>query len=190
MKKNIFFIAVGICLFFSCSKKYDTSKDSTANKVLMLKVDFLTNTFEGGKETTYSTTSSTFTTSIQYKAPGDFGNLTIKYKELNEIIFDGDIIWAGRGSINQPQNLLPVSQFDTVTTADIVNPAAGFENIFNLTNTIFDYAPVWSSVQRLVKVREYLKANPNATVKLFLYTPSVGMGNPADWDWIIFIKNS
>jgi len=148
MNKNIFFIAVVICLFSSCEKNDDLSKKgSTANKVLLLKVDFLTNTFEGG------------------------------------------IIWAGRGIINQPQNILPASQFDTVTTADIVNPTAGFENIFNLNNTVFDYALVWSSVQRLVKVREYLNANPNATVKLFLYTPSVGAGNPADWGWIIFMKN-
>jgi len=45
------------------------------------------------------------------------------------------------------------------------------------------------SVQSLVKVREYLSKNPKTPVKLFLYTPSVGAGNPEDWDWIIFLKN-
>ena len=25
-------------------------------------------------------------------------------------------------------------------------------------------------------------------VKLFLYKPSVGMGDPLDWDWIVYLK--
>jgi hypothetical protein len=190
MKKLGFYILTAVCLFSSCSKKDDTGKGSSAaNKILMLQVDYLTNTFEGGKETTYPTTPSTFTISYQYKAPADFGNLKIKYDELNEILFDGDIVWAGRGDIKLPQNILPANQFTSVTTADVVNPIAGVQNIFNPGNYVFDYTPVWLSIQKLVKVREYLSSNPNATVKLFLYTRSVGFGDPADADWIIFMKN-
>jgi hypothetical protein len=187
MKKNIFFIVTFFCLFFSCSKEDDGS--ATTNKVLMLKVDYLTNTFEGGIETGYPAKTATFTTSNQYKPPSDFGNLKIKYQELDEILFDGDIIWAGKGKINLPQNILPANQFTSVTTADVVNPVAGFEDIFNPYNQAWNYTPVWLAIQKLTKVREYVNANPNATVKLFLYTPSVGFGDPADWDWIIFMKN-
>ena len=61
-------------------------------------------------------------------------------------------------------------------------------NYFSVT-TSASYNEVWTSVQSLVKVRQYLYSNPNASVKLFLYTPSVGIGNPAEWDWIIFMKN-
>ena len=88
-----------------------------------------------------------------------------------------------------PQNLINANQFDSVLTADYVTPISGFENVFNPNNTTYNYDPVWSSVQSLVKVRQYLVSNPNATVKIFLYTPSVGIGNPAEWDWIIIIKN-
>jgi hypothetical protein len=190
MNMRTFFIAVVICLFSSCTNKDDLStRISTVTKVLMLKVDYLTNTFEGGKEIIYATASSTFTTSVQYKEPSDFGNLKIKYQELNEILFDGDIIWAGTGSIHLPQNIIPASQFDTVTTADIGNPPGGFENIFNPGNFVSNYTAVWASVQKLVKVREYLKASPNASIKLFLYTPSVGGLDLAKADWIVFIKN-
>jgi hypothetical protein len=44
-------------------------------------------------------------------------------------------------------------------------------------------------VQNLVKVRQFLQSNPNQIVKLFLYTPSVGMGDPLEWDYFIFLKN-
>jgi len=176
--------ALSLCLFSSCEEK----EDSTNSKLLMLKVDYLTNNFEGGKETTFSATTPTFTISTQYDAPGDFGNIRLTYQELNEIIFDGSIIWMGKGKISIPQNILPANQFNHVLTADYVYPAGGIENVFP-SEVDYDYSQIWSSVQGLVKVREYLNSNPNASVKLFLYTPSVGVGDPADWDWIIFIKN-
>ena len=188
MNKSIILIFSIFCLF-SCSRKNKEVLTENNNKVLMLKVDYLTNTFEGGKETSYPTNTSTFTITNQYVAPADFGNLKLKYQELNEIIFDGDIIWMGTGEIKQPQNILPATQFNSVVTYDIVNPTAGFENIFNRGNHTYDYSPIWLSVQGLVKVRDYLKSNPNGTVKIFLYRPSVGGGDPADWDWIIFMKN-
>jgi hypothetical protein len=187
MNKNILFISIVGCLFFSCTKPNDP--DTSPGKVLMLQVDYLTNTFEGAKEISYSAAPSTFTLSNEYIAPSDAGSIKIKYLELNEILFDGTIIWAGRGDIKLPANISPANQFNSVTTADIVYPAAGFQNVFNPHDNIFDYAPVWLAVQKLVKVREYLKANPNTSVKLFLYTRSVGAGDPADADWIIFLKS-
>jgi hypothetical protein len=91
--------------------------------------------------------------------------------------------------MNYPQNLLNANQFDRVMTTDYVIPSAGFENVFNPDNSPYNYNTIWTSVQSLVKVRQYLISNPNATVKIFLYTPSVGIGNPEEWDWFIFMKN-
>jgi hypothetical protein len=160
-----------------------------SNNVLMLKVDFQTNTFEGGKELTFTKESETFTITNVYNPPGDFGNLKLVYSEINETLFYGTIIWMGKGEMTFPENLLTADKFDYVATDDYVIPSAGFENVFNPYEKTYDYNKVWSSVQALVKVRQYLRSNPDATVKLFLYTPSVGMGNPADWDWIIFLKS-
>ncbi len=159
------------------------------NKVLLLKVDYLTNTFEGGTELSFNKTTPTFTIKNKYVPPGDFGSIKFTYDELNETLFDGTIIWMGTGKINFPQNLLTQNEFELVKTKDIVYPSGGFENIFNPQNQTYDYGTIWQSVQVLVKVREYLNTNPTAKVKIFLYTPSVGVGNPKEWDWIIFIKN-
>ena len=176
--------------FLSCSKKntQPVATSSNSNTVLVLKVDYNTNQFEGGKELSFADTCSKMTLTNEYVAPGDFGSIKLKYQELNEIIFDGTMVWAGLGRVNYPQNLLNANLFDRVMTTDYVSPIAGFENVFNPDSIIYNYNPIWTSVQNLVKVRQYLYSNPNATVKLFLYTPSVGMGNPADWDWYIFMK--
>ncbi|RYG18593.1 MAG: hypothetical protein EOO07_08600 [Chitinophagaceae bacterium] len=193
MKKFTYLFLLTTFLFLSCSKieQIDDmfNPSLTANKVLLLKVDYLTNTFEGGKELTFTSSASTFTITTDYKSPGDFGNIKLTYKELDEKLFDGTIIWMGKGQINFPTDLIAPKYFEPqVSSLDFVNPI-GFENIFNPNNQTHNYTPIWSKIQHLPKVREYLKSNPTATVKIFLYTPSVGAGNPADWDWIILLKN-
>lgn len=189
MKKGIYVSLLMVLFFCSCEEIEKENITDTQNKVLMLKVDYLTNKFEGGKELTFSKPDSNFSIESVYKAPGDFGNIKLIYSQLNETIFDGSIIWMGKGNIKYPEAILPADKFESVLTKDFVSPSQGFLNVFNPSKQDYDYMPIWGSVQGLVKVREYLKANTNTKVQLFLYTPSVGIGNPADWDWIIFVKN-
>lgn len=180
------FILLIIILSFSSCKNID---ESGVSKVLVLKVDYLTNKFEGGTELTFTKSSPNFNIQPIYISPGDFGNISMIYQDINELLFDGSIVWMGKGYIKYPRNFIPANRFEIVLTSDYVIPKNGFENVFNPNNTNYDYSPIWSSVQSLVKVREYLSKNPKTPVKLFLYTPSVGAGNPEDWDWIIFLKN-
>jgi hypothetical protein len=192
--KNYILISIVILVFHSCSKKGQIQQiESTPlppnARVLTLQVDYLSNVFEGGWEDTFSTNSQTFTISNLYKSPSDFGYVSLKYHEINEVIFVGSIIWMGSGQISYPINITPANQFNTVSSNDTINPSAGFENVFNPNNQLFDYIPIWNSIQQLEKVRSYMNNNPNATIKLFLYTPSVGFGNPAEWNWFVFLKN-
>ncbi|MFY7957334.1 MAG: hypothetical protein ACOVNT_04420 [Flavobacterium macrobrachii] len=191
MKTIILTFTAIILTLISCSQDNDETITPTTNpnNVLVLKVDYNTNQFEGGKELSFTNTASNMTVTNQYVPPADFGSIKLKYQEINETLFDGTIVWAGLGQMNYPQNLLNANQFDRVMTTDYVTPSAGFENVFNPDNSTYNYNTIWTSVQSLVKVRQYLISNPNATVKIFLYTPSVGIGNPAEWDWIIIMKN-
>lgn len=189
MYKKITLLVLVLTSFLSCTDIDDTLNTDTTNKVLMLKVDYLTHTFLGGKELTFESQNSAFTVTNEYTPPGDFGNLRLNYSEMNAPIFDGSIIWMGLGQMNYPQEVLPATSFDHVLTADYVTPSAGFTNVFNPDMYNYDYNPVWGAVQGLVKTRAYLNSNPTGSVKLFLYTPSVGFGNPADWYWVLFIKN-
>lgn len=191
MKKSLFILFIFLTIFSSCSEENAPAENNTnePNKVLLLKVDYLTNTFQGGKETIYSENSNTFTISHQIVAPVDFGNIKLKYDEINQILFDGDIIWMGLGQIYYPQNMLAANQFGAVLTADVVFPTTSFNHILPQPNLGNNYNQVWMAVQNLVKVRQYLISNPTGVVHLYLYTPSVGFGNPADWKWIILMKN-
>ena len=188
--KTTTFIALSLVVLLcqSCADNDAVTTTDNSNKVLLLKVDYETNTFEGGKEFEFNTPANQMTLTTEYVTPADFGSIKLMYQELDVSLFDGTIVWNGLGQMNYPNNLLPANQFESVNTTDFVYPI-GYDNVFNPNNTIYEYNPVWISVQKLIKVRQYLISNPNATVKIFLYTPSVGYGNPADWDWIIFMKN-
>ena len=166
-----------------------TNEPMTKGNVLMLKVDYLTNKFEGGYEFTFDNVPNSFNVRREYMSPGDFGYVKFYYHETGEMLFYGTIHWMGEGQIHFPENLMPASAFDVDPSRNIVTPKNGFENILPEYQPYnMDYEQAWGSIQSLVKVREYLKANPEQQVKIFLYTPCVGVGDPEHWDWIIFLK--
>ena len=162
---------------------------SEANHVLMLKVDYTTNTFEGGKEFSFSKSSTSFEITNEYREPGDFGSVKLFYSGANEMLFYGEIIWMGSGKILYPTDWSPAEDFKKTPDKNLVYPANGFENVFDKDHLDKAYLPVWLSVQHVLKVRDYLQSNPAQTVKVFLYTPSVGAGNPEEWKWILFLNN-
>lgn len=194
----IFFLLLPLLIITSCNP-FDfpfpnpnpgtTPDQKETNNVLLLKVDYTTTDFEGGKEFTFSKQTDDFTVITEYNSPGDFGDIKLFYSEINEMLFYGEIIWMGTGKILYPTDFIKAEDFDIVLTEDLRFPEAGFDNIFNPINTIFDYDEIWMSVQHLVKVRKYLESNPDQIVKIFLYTPSVGVGDPETWKWIILMKN-
>jgi len=190
--KKIVLLALPLLMMAACNGD-DTaptnSEPLTGNRVLMLKVDYNTNTFDGGKELTFDEVTSGFTVTHDYQAPGDFGFIKLYYDELDTQIFYGEIHWMGLGQLHFPDAFEPAGSFEHAATNDYVWPQGGFENVFNPSEQEYDYELPWIAVQSLIRVRQYLQANPQASVKIFLYTPSVGEGNPADWDWIIVLKN-
>ncbi|MFM7018562.1 hypothetical protein [Flavobacterium sp.] len=188
MKYLLFFALV--CIQVSCVSNSNTDSNTslTPNKVLLLKVDYETNTFEGGNETTFPSSTASFTLTKQVIPPGDFGNIKLFYSELNYKLFDGDIIWMGDGQIHFPTSFLPANQYIFLNTlVPIADPV--FENVYNPDNTNYNYSEIFNAIRYLEIVNQYRASNPNATVKLFLYTPGVGVGDPSQWKWIFIIKN-
>jgi hypothetical protein len=192
MKKVILFLVI-IGMFFSCDKNEGTEIQETTNNVLLLKVDFLTNIFEGGKELEFSSDSSNFTISSTYQAPGDFGSVQLFYDELNEKIFDGTIIWMGLGERSYPETIELPSSFPILTDSLPIPDSSMFENVMYSEYAYYpdtiEYSNIWNSINNLEIVSNYRNSNPTEKVNLFLYTPSVGIGYPAEWDWYIFFKN-
>lgn len=186
--KNLLLVLFAV-LFGCSSENVDIDIDSDApNQILMLKVDYTTNAFQGGTILGFSKKSESFSITNEYVEPGDFGSVKLIYKELNQTIFSGSIIWMGLGEMTFPEKLVSPDKFKSVPTYDFIMPKNGYEDIFNPGNIELKYEKAWGAVQGLVKTREFLTANPNQKAKMFLYTPSVGMGDPKDWYWIIYLK--
>jgi hypothetical protein len=164
------------------------------NKVIVLKVDLLTNAFEGGKELEFED-AETFSISADVNPADDFGDITLNYEETALPLFAGGIVWMGTGEITYPAFELP-GTFETQAALPV--PAASdFEYAYEFTGDYFyeeyyttvNYAALWQSIGNLQLVQEYRALNPDAKIKLYLYTPGIGIGDPAEWKWIIFIKN-
>lgn len=192
-------LLMGLCLsVMACSDDNSSpvvENPQAENKVVLLKVDATTFAFEGGKELTFDD-ASTFTISHEYNLPGDFGSIKLKYDELDAPIFDGDIHWMGLGGMHYPEAIDPVSSFESITTA-VPMPDASLRELVLYDEFVpvdewpysANYSALWDAVDNLEIVKEYREANPTAKVHFFLYTPSVGSGNPEEWDWFVILKN-
>ncbi len=178
-----------LLLFSACTKEQPvaTTPHTVMEQVAVLKIDYLTTTFEGGTELPFAP-QPTFTIAPTYRAPGDFGNLTLHYQEANARIFDGDIHWMGRGNLHYPTTFRAASTFPT-TTPLLMMPV--FEEILygNPSALSGNTTDLWNVLKNLEVVKDYLASNPNGKIHYVLYTPSVGMGDPADWDWMIFLRS-
>lgn len=195
MKPTKFVFLLFAAILFACKAddvetkiNAETDIESDApNQVLMLKVDYTTNTFDGGTILGFSKKNNNFTIEDEYVPPGDFGSVKLIYKELNEPLFFGTIHWMGLGEMTFPEKLEPADSFKHTLTNDVRYPK-GFEGIVIPESLKINYEKPWLSVQGLLKVRQFLADNPEQKVKMFLYTPSIGEGNPEDWFWMIYLK--
>lgn len=189
-KKINLLILLFVTLLWTCNSEnyFIEETDETDDQVLLLKVNYLTNTFEGGVELALSQQVNDFTIEPEYKLTDDFSYVKMTYKELDETLFEGSVHSERVGEIRYPKNLMPPHKFKALITHDFVTPVNGFEEIFNPQNIDLDHSRPWYSVQSLLKVREYLNENPSQVVKLFLYTPNLDKENSQDWCWIYFLK--
>lgn len=184
-----------LSLLLSCDNNDDNQEpeiQNETNKVALLKIDFLTNTFEGGKQFEFAPSSS-FTISSTYNPPGDFGDVQLYYSELDEIMFDGTIHWMGLGGMSYPTEIAMPEDFATVGDALPLPSESEFQKVMYVDYAYYpdaiDYESIWNAINNLEIVSSFRESNPNGDIHLFLYTPSVGVGNPEDWDWYIFMKN-
>ena len=191
MKKFLYFLVLMPLIIFSgCDDPdNDCDLDNSKNKVLMLKIDCTTFNLEGYKEFNFSQQTDSFTIVSDYYSPSDFGYIRLIYKELNQQLFYGTIWWDGLGEMIFPTSLDAPDNLESVSTDDVVFPINGFICPHQNSNGNLDFFNIWLNVQHLEKVRQYLHTNPNQKVNMFLYTPSVGGGDPLEWDYFVFLKN-
>lgn len=164
--------------------------------VIVLAVDYTTNAFLGGYTVPSGFVSDamrdgTFGLTSDYNSPGDFGDVTIYERATHTKLFAGDIIWMGAGRMTYPEQMYSPGSFarakKTVSLPEFTEYSYYGEEYSDFTRS--DLGPVRSAVSRLEIVRQAV-ANWPDTPEIYatLYMRSVGMGDPADWYWLVFIR--
>lgn len=195
MKKIIPAIALA-ALVASCTSNDSVQTDNTRvqdapNAAVLLKVDLNTNTFEGGQNVELPG-DAVLNLVPQYVSPGDIGSITLKTLQSNTTVFSGGIHWAGKGEISFPQTFLTATDFAVSNTEA---PLPGVSDVDFITYgempefvNATDYATIWDAIDNLEVVKQSRQNHPGEKVHIMLYTPSVGVGNPAEWDWIVVLR--
>jgi len=190
-KLKLFFTGLASVFFLTSACHCDESQDMVAsNKVLLLKLSYGDHTLLGGKEYQYFNTSDTFTLVAEEVAAQEEKMVSLVYKELNAVLFKGVYPFAsGTTQILLPEKFTPAVDFERVLTQDVVNPLNGYRELSGTHMNDALFGNLWTRIQNLVKVREYLRENPGQQVQVYLHKPVTGTLTSDNTHWLFFLKN-
>ncbi|MEL6142013.1 MAG: hypothetical protein AAFU67_10380 [Bacteroidota bacterium] len=194
--KPIFFVLITLCLFSftACQDDDDGVPMAPTPSALLLQIDYQTLEFEGGfrfADIDYdqSVGQDSFPAEVIYNPPGDFGDLTIRLMPPNQTpdtLFFGTIIWSGTGDIQQPTPLSPASDFAETDAIAPINSIDTFDlNPYQDPDSI-SLETLYDRVSNLAEVSNAL-SSPGSRLGWFWYPRSVGVGDPAEWDYYLIV---
>ena len=205
---GVFFLAV---LTLSCEKEPvapDTPEPAPVeiaiprcdSTILIMKVDYQTFQYEG--YTTVNVDSvNNFSDTIpffsEYCPPCDFGYVKLFYENPNHLLFYGSIFWMGCGNLIFPTSFMELPAQTTGLTFPgndricLIDDTGTQQSLLWFAGVVNEtiIENVWESISKQPEF-QYYYSKTNKKVAMYLYTPSVGGGNPADWDFIIFVEKS
>ena len=159
------------------------------NTILILKVDFQTYQFEGAKEVVISDVfapTDTIPLNYLFKAPSDFGYMKIWHEPGLDTLFYGDVVWNGWGPLHYPQ-VDPAASFSRTSAALPAPDSTHYNYIWKPHNRPpVSFDSLWMDLADLDIVQDYYHGSKKFSY--FCYTPSVGFGDPSEWDYYIFMN--
>ena len=170
----------------------DLQQSDLQKHILISKVDYLTFRHKGFyalNVTNKLNSGNEIPFVSQYQAPGDFGYIKLFYRNTDNLLMDGSIVWAGCGALTFPDH------FRAGLPMDAGLPYPGQDRIAFINNgghyvTVTDERElqyIWQSVSRQKEFQHYY-GNSSKKVAVYLYAPSVGVGNPADAYYLVFTE--
>ena len=170
----------------------DLQQSDLQKHILISKVDYLTFRYKGFyalNVTNKLNTGNEIPFVSQYQAPGDFGYIKLFYRNTNNLLMDGSIIWMGCGNLNFPDHFragLPMDNglpYPGQSRISFINDGGHYETVTDER----DLQYIWQSVSRQKEFQHYY-GNSSKKVAVYLYTPSVGIGDPADAYYLVFTE--
>jgi hypothetical protein len=160
--------------------------------ILISKVDYLTFRYKGFyalNVTNKLNSGNEIPFVSECQAPSDFGYIKLFYRNTNNLLIDGTIIWSGCGELRFPDQFragLPMDNglpYPGQSRIAFINNSGQYETVTNETELQY----IWQSVSRQKEFQHYYN-NSHKKVAVYLYTPSVGIGNPADAYYLVFTE--
>lgn len=160
--------------------------------ILICKVDYLTFRYKGYyalNVTDKLNTGNEIPFLADYHAPSDFGSIRLYYRNTNNLLMDGTIVWMGCGALNFPASFRAGEQLDKGLSYPGQNHISYIDNSGTYVNVTDekDLKHVWQSVSRQKEFQHFYK-HSSKKVAVYLYAPSVGIGNPADAYYLVFTE--
>ncbi len=194
MRKYLFLLCIPFA-FLSC-KKEPVSEPVIGNgaALMMLKVNYVTDSLEGGKIfnfPTYYSLNNNIPIVVNYQAPNPYGNVTLIYDPTADTLFDGGMGISGGGTLRKPtfDNIHNIG--GNVQTAVSAPSKSSIQNITatGMYASSYDLASIWAPVAHLSITKQFMDL-ANVKIGLFLYTPSQNSSNAASWSWVwVFYKD-
>ena len=170
----------------------DLQETDLQKHILISKVDYLTFRYKGFYALNVSNklnSGNEIPFLSQYQSPGDFGYIKLFYRNTDNLLMDGTIIWSGCGHLNFPDNFragLPMDNglpYPGQSRIAFINDGGNYVTVTDERELQY----IWQSVSRQKEFQHYC-GNSSKKVAVYLYTPSVGVGDPADAYYLVFTE--
>ena len=170
----------------------DLQETDLHKHILICKVDYLTFRYKGfyalnvnnkqteGKEIPFI---------AEYVSPADFGSIKLFYGAKNNLLIDGTIVWNGCGRLAFPEQFragLPTNAGVAYQGTEHIAMIGDDGQYLPLSNER-EIKYIWESVSKQKEFQHYY-TNSTKKVAVYLYTPSVGLMNPADAYYLVFVE--
>jgi len=192
--RSIFLFVCFFALLTGC-KKNDLHSDNfysgDNNFMQILQVSYVGYTFMGGKTQIFNSANHNIDSIpmlMRYKEPSDFGGITFLQIPTYDTIFNGTIIWMGCGQIYYPRTFDISSSFNSGSSVVACPDSSQFQLVGPLSKSQMapiNYSAIWGAISHL-DITSYMMQQ-NCKIGLYPYMPSVGIGDPNQWSWIVFL---
>ena len=170
--------------------------------ILIAKVDYMT--FEYGGFYSMNVTNkqnegNEIPFLADYMSPSDFGYIKLYYHDESNLLMDGSIIWAGCGELNFPETFVKGNSSNTYVPEYTMKRGLSFPSdrisyidadgsyVQDVDESDNDLGYIWQTLSDCEEFMSYYEQT-SKKVAVYLYQPSVGMGDPYDWYYMVFVE--
>lgn len=183
------FLFLGTFFLFSCGS--DDSGQEEASNIILYKIDYTTQTFEGGVTLSFRRIAGGFYNEIPLEvdkeapAMSTDGSLGIIYQPTLDQIFQASLSLDGEAEIFFPAFIEP-GDFLQLETPVAFPSGVDIQSVDG-DHSQAPIASIWDAVGGLGLTEFVL--NEDTQIGLFLYQPSEDPVFSSNWDWILMLYN-